>query len=609
MNAGRPERAERRLAAILAADVAGYSRLMGADEERTLAALKAIRAELGDPKIAEHRGRIVKTTGDGMLVEFASVVDAVRCAVEVQRGMAERNADAPAERRIAFRIGINLGDIISDDNDIYGDGVNVAARLEALAEPGGICVSGTVHDHVRDKLDIAFDDLGEQQVKNIARPVHVYRIGPRASGPHAPTLPSPASGGGLGRGAGETPLSLPDKPSLAVLPFQNMSGDPEQEYFADGIVEEITTAIARLPWLFVIARNSSFTYKGKAADVKQVARELGVRYVLEGSVRKAGNRVRITGQLIDTATGAHIWTDRFDGALDDVFELQDEVASGVVGAIEPRLRLAEIERAGRKPTGSLDAYDLYLRALAEFQKTTFDGNNAAIELLDRALTLDGSYAPAAALAAQSWAARQYHAWGTVADTDVAQAVRLARIAIEIGRDDPDSLSHAAFALAFLAGDLAAGCRAAERAIALNPNQAHAWSTRGWMLVWLEQPEQAIECFTRAMRLSPLDPRNYSQQYGMARCHFVAGRLEEALQWVDKALLEQPRAVNATVFKLGVCGLLGLTEESRNCLQRLLELSPGFSVATLSNQVMPRGVSARIAALWADGLRKAGLPEV
>src|SRR6266702_130481 len=342
------ERVERRLAAILAADVAGYSRLIGADEEGTLAALRALRRELVDPGIAEHRGRIVKTTGDGLLVEFASVVDAVRCAVALQRGMALRNDGVAKERRIAFRIGINLGDIIIDEHDIYGDGVNVAARLEALAEPGGICVSRVVRDQVRDKVDFGFEDLGEQQVRNIARPVRVYRI------PLAET------------GRPEAPLPLPDKPSLAVLPFQNMTGDAEQNYFVDGIVEEITTAISRLPWLFVIARNSSFTYKGRAVDVKQVARELGVRYVLEGSVRKAGNRVRITGQLIDTASGAHIWADRFDGALDDIFELQDEVASNVVGAIEAKLRQSEIERASRKPTASLGAYDLYLRALAQF---------------------------------------------------------------------------------------------------------------------------------------------------------------------------------------------------------------------------------------------------
>ena len=378
MNSGR-EPVERRLAAILAADVAGYSRLMGEDEEGTLAALKAIRRELGDPRITEHRGRIVKTTGDGMLVEFPSVVDAVRCAVEVQREMALRNTEIPAERRIEFRFGINLGDIIIEDDDIYGDGVNVAARLEALAEPGGICVSRVVRDQVRDKLDFAFEDLGEQQVKNIARPIRVYRI------PIAENV------------ASKVPLARPDKPSLAVLPFQNMTGDAEQEYFVDGIVEEITTAMSRLPWLFVIARNSSFTYKDKTVDVKHVARELGVRYVLEGSVRKAGNRVRITGQLIDTMTGGHIWADRFDGALDDIFELQDRVASNVVGAIEPRLVVSEMDRAARKPAESLDVYDLYLRALAHVHKYTEEDMREAINLMKRALLISPSYAPAAAM--------------------------------------------------------------------------------------------------------------------------------------------------------------------------------------------------------------------
>ncbi len=304
----RETRIERRLAAILAVDVVGDSRLMGADEEGTLAALQAVRRELSDPKIKEHRGRIVKTMGDGLLVEFASVVGAVRCAIEVQRAMTERNSGVPADKRIEFRVGIHQGDVIVEDGDIFGDGVNLAARLEGLAEPGGICVSRVVRDEVRDKLEVVFDDLGEQQIKNIARPVRVFAVLLE----DAAEWPKPAQ---------RPSLPLPEKPSLVVLPFQNMSGDPEQEYFADGMVEEITTAIARLPWLFVIARNSAFTYKGKAIDVKQVAQELGVRYVLEGSVRKAGNRVRITGQLIDTATSAHIWADRFDGAVDDIFDL------------------------------------------------------------------------------------------------------------------------------------------------------------------------------------------------------------------------------------------------------------------------------------------------
>jgi TolB-like protein/class 3 adenylate cyclase len=341
--------ATRRLAAILAADVAGYSRLMGADEEGTHNALKELRHELVDPQIDKHHGRIVKTTGDGLLVEFASVVDAVRCAVAVQRAIAERNIAVPADRRIELRIGINLGDVIIEEGDIFGDGVNVAARLEALAEPGGICVSRVVHDQVRDKLDFAFEDRGEQQVKNITRPVHVYRI----------LL-------GEGQTMTDAALPLPDKPSIAVLPFQNMSGDPEQEYFADGMVEEIITALSRIRWLFVIARNSTFTYKGQAVDVKQVGRELGVRYVLEGSVRKSGGRVRITGQLIDALNGTHLWADRFDGSLEDVFELQDQVAVSVAGVIEPALQAAELRRSTARPTTDLGAYDLYLRALAAY---------------------------------------------------------------------------------------------------------------------------------------------------------------------------------------------------------------------------------------------------
>src|SRR6516162_4842752 len=371
----------RRLAAILAADVAGYSRLMGADEEGTLGQLKAIRAEIIDPKIVEHHGRVVKTTGDGLLVEFASVVDGLRCATEWQHEMADRNAGLPHTSRIEFRMGINVGDIVVEDGDIFGDGVNVAARLEGLADPGGICVSARVQEDVAGKLDLTFDDIGEQSLKNIARPVRVYRVRPTTSARTAAVSPFESA----------PILALPDKPSIAVLPFQNLSGDPDQEYFVDGMVEEITTAISRLPWLFVIARNSSFAYKGKSPDVRQVGRELGVRYVLEGSVRKAGNRVRITGQLIDTMTGAHIWADHFDGSLDDIFELQDQVASSVVGAIEPRLRLAEIERISRKPPENLTVYDLYLRALALSHQFTPESLGEAVSLLQRAVQIDPSH--------------------------------------------------------------------------------------------------------------------------------------------------------------------------------------------------------------------------
>src|SRR6201981_3390025 len=401
------ERVERRLAAILAADVANYSRLMGADEEGTLARLKNLRRELADPKIKEHRGRIVKTTGDGLLVEFASVVDAVRCAVEVQQEMAERNVGVPDERRIQFRIGINLGDIIKDGREIYGDGVNVAARLEALATPGGICVSRVVRDQVRDKLGFAFDDRGEQQVKNIARPVRVFDV--NMTGEIMTLAPDPTT---------RAALPLPDKPPIAVLPFENMSGDPEQEYFANGMVEEIITALSRIRWLFVIARNSSFTYKGQPVDVKQVGRELGVRYVLEGSVRKAGGRVRITGQLIDAVTGTHLWADRFDGSLEDVFDLQDKVAVSVAGIIEPTLQVAEIRRSSERPTNDLTAYDLYLRALP-LSGHTFEKDRIAqaLDLLRQAIKRDARYGPALALSTSCHHVLDIEGWADDRETN------------------------------------------------------------------------------------------------------------------------------------------------------------------------------------------------
>jgi TolB-like protein len=368
------ERAERRMTAILAADVVGYSRLIGSDDEGTLAQLKAHHNVLVRPAIKEHRGRVVRTTGDGLLVLFASVVEALRCAIEIQRGMAKRNAQVPPERRIEFRMGINVGDIIIDGVSIHGDGVNVASRLEALAEVGGICVSRRVQEDVHGTLDVTFEDTGEQQLKNIARLVHVYRVRLEGTAIAAP--------------------ALPNKPSIAVLPFTNMSGDPDQDYFADGIVEDITTALSRVRALFVIARNSSFTYKGRAVDVIRVGRELGVRYVLEGSVRKSGTRVRVSGQLIDASTGAHLWADRLDSALDDIFTLQDRVTTNVVGAILTKLEQAEIKRAQRKPTESLDAYDYYLRGMANVHQWTREGISEALRLFYQAIKLDPEYGSA-----------------------------------------------------------------------------------------------------------------------------------------------------------------------------------------------------------------------
>jgi adenylate cyclase len=414
----------RRLAAILAADVAGYSRLMGADEEGTLERLKALRRELLDPKIAEHHGRVVKTTGDGLLMEFPSVVDAVRCAVEVQQAMPDRNTGVAADNRIELRIGINLGDVIVEGDDLYGDGVNIAARIEALADAGGVFVSNTVHDHVRDRLPFVFEDLGEQQVKNIARPVRVYRVRDAGTTVKSPSAPVPPV------------LTLPDKPSIAVLPFANMSGDPEQEYFADGMVEEIITALSRIRWLFVIARNSSFIYKGQAVDVKQVGRELGVRYVLEGSVRKAGGRVRITAQLIDATSSVHLWADRFDRALDDVFALQDELTISVVGAIEPSLRKAEIERARRKRPDSLDAYDLYLRALPLASTAMPEDADKALPLLEEAIRLEPDYSAAHAVLA--WCHEQRYLRGGLDEATREAARRHARAEILVlGHDMVD----------------------------------------------------------------------------------------------------------------------------------------------------------------------------
>src|ERR1700732_1950695 len=440
--------------------------------------------------------------------------------------MIARNTATPAERRIEFRMGINVGDIIIEDGDIFGDGVNIAARLEALAEPGGICLSGAAHEQVRDRLDIAFVDLGEQQVKNITRPVRTYGAVLGASSRAA----TPVS----------APLPLPDKPSLAVLPFQNMTGDTEQEYFVDGMVEEITTAIARLPWLFVIARNSAFTYKGRAVDVKQVARDLGVRYVLEGSVRKAGNRVRITGQLIDTATGAHIWADRFDGALDDIFELQDQVASGVAGAIEPKLRQSEIERASRKPAANLTAYDLYLRALAQSYRYTDEGLAEAVVLARRALAIDPAYTPAAALVCLCRGLQRLQGWGALSDEDIGEACRLARQALEAERDDAETISLAAWTLVFLAGEAEMAAAALDRALALNPNAAHAWSARGIIHAVRNQPEAAIEAIERARRLSPFDPYTFFYAVNIAAAHLAARRFEQAIEWADRALHDQPR---------------------------------------------------------------------
>jgi adenylate cyclase len=506
--------------------------------------------------------------------------------------MGERNAPIPNNERIEFRIGINLGDVIVEDSDIHGDGVNIAARLEALAEPGEVRVSGVVHDQVQGRLECSFEDTGEQNLKNIARPVRVYRVRDIS----AISRSAPA----------QTVLPLPDKPSLAVLPFQNMTGDADQEYFVDGMVEEITTAISRLPWLFVIARNSSFSYKGKAVDVKQVARELGVRHVLEGSVRKAGNRVRINGQLIDTATGSHLWADRFDGALDDIFELQDQVASSVVGAIEPRLRSAETERAVRKPTQSLDAYDLYLRALARFHQYTDEGLGEAVILVKQALAVDPAYAPAAALLGycRIYQRRQGLALHPAV---VAEATQLARRAIEVGRDDPDTLWMSGVTIAIFAGEHSAAASAIERSLVLNPNSAHAWMASGHAFCFRNLPGPAVEAFNRAIRLSPLDPLGWAFAGGIALAHMIEGRYEEAIGWADRCLHERASHTGALRIRVASCAHLGLLPEARQWLARLLEVDPGLTISWVKAYATTF-LPPETVAVYLEDLRKAGLPE-
>ena len=589
----RPDR--RKLIAVLYADMVGYTRLIRLDDTGTLERLRRLRKEVIDPAIEEHGGRVVQTGGDSLLMVFDSVAGAVHCAVQVQRQVPELDSELASDRAMQFRIGINIGDAIADGADLHGDAVNVAVRLQAECPPGGICVTRAVRDHVRHRLDLAFEELGSLRLKNIDRPVEAFALKPATTA------------GSIAQPANEA-LPLADRPSIVVLPFQNISADPEQEYFVDGVVEEITTAIARLPWLFVIARNSSFTYKGKPVDVKQVTRELGVRYILEGSVRKAGNRVRITGQLIDTNTSAHIWADRFDGALDDIFDLQDRVAASVVGKIEPRLRLSEIERASRKPPESLNAYDLYLRARAQFYRYSKEGCGEAISLLRQALAIDPTYAPAAALISWCrWLGRT-QGWGTLSDSDVRITVQLCRQVLETERNDAETMVQAAFPLANLAHEVTFAGTVIDRAVALNPNAAIAWLLKGWLHAMLGQPEPAIEAFNQAMRLSPRDPLSYLNAAGIAHAHLVAGQFEQTIEWADRALDDQPRLTFTIRAKIVANVQLGRLDDARAELGRLLALDPGFTIAEYRAIFDQSAEPADVNELFVSALRLAGLPE-
>jgi adenylate cyclase len=590
-----PIEVKRRLAAIFAADVEGYSRLMGADEVATLDTLTA-RREILDGLIAAHGGRIANTAGDSVLAEFGSAVDAVRCAMEAQGALAEANSTLPESRQINFRIGVHVGDVMVRAGDLFGDGVNIAARLQTLARAGGLCVSGVTYDQVRKILPLSFTDLGTQTVKNIEEPIRAYEV--KAQGEAASSGLKDVSSLG-----DRKPLALPDKPSIAVLPFENMSGDPEQEYFADGMVEEIITALSRFKWLFVIARNSSFTFKGKAVDVKEVGRRLGVRYVLEGSVRKASGKVRITGQLIDAVTGAHIWADRFERDLTDVFALQDEVTVAVVSAVEPKLRQTEIAIAARRRPENLTAYDLYLRAMQQYYLTTREGVAETIRLAHRALELDPGFGRAAALAGNCH--MQNVLWGYAVDPqfDRKEAVRLSRLALSIDDGDADTLARAGIISAFMVGDSESEIELVDRAVALNPNSFQAWHCRGQVYRIAGLLEEALRSFERAIRMSPVDPKLLLTFGGMAQVFVELRRFGEAIVAGKKAQRQNPSFSSAYQYLASAFAHLGRDAEAREAAARVLELDPAFTISAF----VARGGRSN-SKLLIDGLRKAGLPE-
>jgi len=579
------QKVERRLAAIFAADVAGYSRLMEADEAGTLRAL-TVRRAIMDGLIDENGGRIANTAGDSLLAEFPSAVSAVQCAVEVQ----DRLDQEPEGSSLRFRIGVHVGDVVVRGGDLLGEGVNVAARLQELARPGCICISETAYAYVRKLLPFTFTDLGPQRVKNLEEPVRAYAL----------------ASGSAGAGAAEygMALPLPDRPSIAVLPFTNLSGDPEQDYFADGLVEDIITGLSRVRSFFVIARNSSFTYKGRAVDVRQVSRELGVRYVLEGSIRKAGSRVRIVGQLIDGTTGHHVWADRFEGELSDIFDLQDRVTESVVGAVEPSIRLEEIRQANNKPTAFVSAYDLYLRALPCFYKMTREGFAEVRKLTNEALSIDPRFTLAKALGAYIRSISVSQCWHE--PDDIRVAIRMAREVMAEARDDPTSLRFAAQVLAYSARDYEAALAAIERSLYLNPNSAQSYTSSGWVNTHSSRPLIAIDHFHKAMRLSPVDPEKGIALSGIGMSYLMLERFEDALKWGEMALREMPGYGSSYRVVIGALVGLGRLDEARAAANRLMEAFPTYTL-TLQRQINPWRDQA-FGQRYLDALKLAGVPE-
>lgn len=579
---------KRRLSAILAADIAGYSRLMGQDEPATVRDLKSHQAVIL-PLVGSFGGRIIDTAGDGILAEFPSVIGATQCAVEIQNVIAERNEGVPENRRMLFRIGINLGDIIHDDIRIYGDGINVAARLESLAAPGGVLVSQAVHDQVRDRLDLDFEYLGERELKNIARPVHVYRLLKPSESKTTP-VPGPF-------------LELPDKPSIAVLPFLNMSGDPEQEYFADGIVEDILTGLSRLKWLFVIARNSSFSYKDRNVDVRQIGRELGVRYVLEGSVRRSGNQLRVTGQLIEAESGNHIWAERYDRTLDDIFAIQDEITENVIGCIQPEVYAAEHFRLKRKPTQSLDAWESFVHGMFLYSQHSDASTKNALNMLDRAIKYDPCYAQANGLRAVCLSWRAFQGWED-RDTAFAKAVESADHAVSC--DPGDSWAHLAHGFIAVANRQNSEAIAAfSRAIDANPNFAYAHGLLGAAHAFGGRPDQAIESIDHGVRLSPRDIFGDEYELYYAFAHFQAGRYGEAASASHRAIQQRPEHPVLYIMAASSHGLAGEIDKAKSAIMHLTNLVPNISATVIEETFFYCQQEDR--SRLAKGLRAGGLP--
>jgi TolB-like protein/class 3 adenylate cyclase/Tfp pilus assembly protein PilF len=587
----------RKIAAILVADVVGFSRLVETDEERTLARLRALRSDLIDPTIAVHHGRVVKRTGDGAIVEFRSVVDAVRCAIEVQSNLVERNAGLPPERRIEFRVGIHLGDIVEEsDGDLMGDGVNIAARLEGICEVGGICISEDAYRQVRDRIEEPFVDLGEQILKNITRPVRAYQLMSSGNGTKTEPIAAEAQ---LGQ-------ALPIKPSLAVLPFQNMSGDTEQEYFADGVVEDIITALSRFRSFGVIARNSSFVYKGRAVDVREAAKELGVRYVLEGSIRRAGNRLRITAQLIDGVTGAHLWAQNFDGALEDVFDFQDRITETVAIVVEPQIQRAEIERSRRERPGSVAAHDLDLRALSTIWTDSAEDNAEAYVELTEALARDPDNAMLLAHAASALEQRIALGWPPLGPDDRQKCGELARRGLQHAAGDAMVMAYCGMSLLQGARDYDWGMATLESAAKANPNNLLVVVRAGVGHLHCGDIDQALAYFHRAKRLSPGDPGAHQALTGIAHAQMVLGNYAEALDWATRSLALNTNYDPTLWIVIAANAHLGRMKEAHHFLQQLKRIAPVVTVERI-RAGQPAKDPSRVAAIL-DGLRLAGLEE-